>query len=154
MKIIEADGKRIKLQLWDTVGQERFRTLTKAYYRHMMGILLCYAINNRESFEKVGYWMEEIRKNASSDVCILLVGNKSDLAGERVVSIDEGRQLAESLGIKFIETSAKEDVNVDEAYLTIAKDINKVFGERKIEEQRLLSKENNSQEKTVCFKCY
>jgi len=154
MKIIEADGKRIKLQLWDTVGQERFRTLTKAYYRHMMGILLCYAINNRESFEKVGYWMEEIRKNASSDVCIVLVGNKSDLAGERVVSIDEGRQLAESLGIKFIETSAKEDVNVDEAYLTIAKDINKVFGERKIEEQRLLSKENNSQEKTVCFKCY
>ena len=153
MKIIEADGRKVKLQLWDTAGSERFRSITHAYYRHVVGIVLCYAINDRESFERIGYWMEEIRSGAKNEVCVVLVGNKSDLVDERVVSIDEGRQLAESFGIKFIETSAKEGVNIDELVSMLTKDINKVFGDKLIEKQTLSSKGNSSQDKTQCFKC-
>jgi len=153
VKTIEADGKKVKLQVWDTAGQERFRTLTRSYYRGAHGIILCYAINNRESFEKIEFWMEEIRQYASKDICIVLVGNKCDLPDKRVVSIEEGRQKAEALGMKFFETSAKEDINIEEVYSTVTRDINKVFGNELSEIQRLRSQENNSQGKTECFKC-
>jgi len=153
IKIIEADDKRVKLQVWDTAGQERFRTLHRGYYRNTHGIILCYAINNRESFEQIEFWMEEIRQYASKDVCIALVGNKCDLPDERVVSTEEGRQKAEALGIKFFETSAKEDINIEEAYSSVTRDINKVFRNELSEIQRLRDQENNSQGKTECFKC-
>ncbi len=155
MKTIDVDGKRIKLQIWDTAGQERFMAISRAYYRGTMGVLLCYAINDRESFEKIEFWMEEVKKNANEkDVCMILVGMKSDLSNERVVSIDEGRQKAELLGIKFFETSAKNYVNLNEVFLALARDVSEALNKKKsygIALIQINSGENNSIGN--CFKC-
>jgi len=161
VRTIEVDGKRAKLQIWDTAGQERFRAISRTYYKcaagSVMGILLCYSINNRESFEKVGHWMEEVKKHANEKAsCIVLVGMKSDLTDERVVSIDEGRQLAESYGIKFFETSSKENSNIDEMFMTLARDINKKRNDIQLDSlagTQLHSRENNPRIQINCFKC-
>jgi len=122
MKTIEVDGKKVKVQIWDTAGQERFKTITQTYYKGAMGIILSYAVNDRESFQNIENWMKQIRQHASDDVCKILVGNKSDMP-DRVVDTEEGRRLADSYGIKFFETSAKEDLNVNDAFHTIAREI-------------------------------
>lgn len=87
---VEHEGKIIKLQIWDTAGQERFRTITCSYYRGAHGIIIVYDVTDRESFESVKYWMEEIDRYANESVISLLVGNKTDREEDRVISIEEG----------------------------------------------------------------
>jgi len=123
IRTIELDGKRIKLQIWDTAGQERFRTITTAYYRGAMGILLVYDITNRLSFDDIQGWHNNIEQHASDGVNKILVGNKSDWTDKRAVSKEEGQELADRLGLKFIETSAKENKGVEEGFFTLARDI-------------------------------
>jgi len=144
------------MQIWDTAGQERYRAISRAYYKGTMEILLCYAIDDQGSFERIGYWMEEIRKYASDDVCIVLMGTKSDLPDERVVSIDEGRQLADSFGIKFFETSAKENLNIDEVFLELTRDISKILSKKKVDAEastQIKGRENDSRSGVSCSKC-
>lgn len=107
----------------DTAGQERFRTITTAYYRGAMGIMLVYDVNNERSFENIKNWIRNIEENASADVEKMLLGNKCDLADRRQVSKERGEQLAIEYGIKFMETSAKASINVEEAFYTLARDI-------------------------------
>ena len=133
IKTIEVDEKKVKLQVWDTAGQERFGKLSQSYYRGAHGFILCYVINNRKSFEKVEFWMEEIRKYGKEDACVILVGLKSDLSDERVVSFDEGKDKAETLGIKFFEMSAKKNLNIDETFLEITKEMSEVLSKKKNE---------------------
>ncbi|KAJ3366646.1 GTP-binding protein [Allomyces javanicus] len=118
-------GKRIKLQIWDTAGQERFRTITTAYYRGAMGILLAYDVTDERSFNNVRNWVRNIEQNATQGVDLILVGNKCDMTDKKVISKEQGQELAEELGIKFLETSAKANLNVDEAFFTLARDIKK-----------------------------
>lgn len=118
-KTVKVDGKTIKLQIWDTAGQGRFRTITSSYYRGADGIILVYDITHRESFDHVSDWLEEITKHASEACCKLIVGNKSDAPG-RAVTTDEARVKADELHIPFLETSAKASTNVEEAFLTMA----------------------------------
>lgn len=117
------DGKTIKLQIWDTAGQERFRTITSSYYRGAHGIIIVYDVTDQESFNNVKSWLQEIDRFASEHVCKLLVGNKNDLTSKKVVDTATAKEFADSLGIKFLETSAKTSENVEAAFLAMAAEI-------------------------------
>jgi len=123
IKTIELDGKRIKLQIWDTAGQERFRTITTAYYRGAMGILLVYDITDDQSFLNIRNWIRNIEQHAAEHVNKILIGNKCDIEKSRGVTTERGQLLADEYEIKFFETSAKNDINVKEAFTSIAQDI-------------------------------
>ncbi|CAG5957993.1 ras-related protein Rab-8B [Menidia menidia] len=123
IRTIELDGKRVKLQIWDTAGQERFRTITTAYYRGAMGIMLVYDICNEKSFDNIKNWIRNIEEHASSDVEKMILGNKCDMSDRRQVSKDRGEKLAIDYGVKFLETSAKSGLNVEEAFYTMGRDI-------------------------------
>ncbi|XP_044065194.1 ras-related protein Rab-13 isoform X1 [Siniperca chuatsi] len=132
VKTIEVDGKKVKLQVWDTAGQERFKTITTAYYRGAMGIILVYDITDEKSFENIQNWMKSIKElfirqedlmNASAGVSRMLLGNKCDIEAKRKVSKETGEKLAKDHGIRFFETSAKSSINVEESFLSLARDI-------------------------------
>lgn len=123
IRTVELDGKTIKLQIWDTAGQERFRTITSSYYRGAHGIIVVYDVTDAESFNNVKQWLHEIDRYASENVNKLLVGNKSDLTSKRAVTFDQGKEFADSLGIEFLETSAKNSTNVEKAFMTMAAQI-------------------------------
>ncbi|EAZ40784.1 hypothetical protein OsJ_25262 [Oryza sativa Japonica Group] len=117
------DGKEIKAQIWDTAGQERFRAVTSAYYRGAVGALLVYDISRRQTFDSVGRWLNELHTHSDMNVVTILVGNKTDLKHAREVSTAEGKALAESQGLFFMETSALDSSNVAEAFQTVVKEI-------------------------------
>eukprot|EP00411_Alexandrium_monilatum_P014757 CAMPEP_0175256148 /NCGR_PEP_ID=MMETSP0093-20121207/38062_1 /TAXON_ID=311494 /ORGANISM="Alexandrium monilatum, Strain CCMP3105" /LENGTH=258 /DNA_ID=CAMNT_0016550501 /DNA_START=72 /DNA_END=846 /DNA_ORIENTATION=- len=123
IRTFEQDGKTVKLQIWDTAGQERFRTITSSYYRGAHGIIIVYDVTDKASFNNVHSWISEINKYAADGVNKLLVGNKCDRASAKVVGYDEAKELADSLGIQFMETSAKAGKNVEEAFHMMAREI-------------------------------
>eukprot|EP00252_Welwitschia_mirabilis_P001868 TRINITY_DN1183_c0_g1_i1.p1 TRINITY_DN1183_c0_g1~~TRINITY_DN1183_c0_g1_i1.p1 ORF type:complete len:200 (+),score=32.50 TRINITY_DN1183_c0_g1_i1:129-728(+) len=125
IRTIELDGKAIKLQIWDTAGQERFRTITSSYYRGAHGIIVVYDVTDMESYNNVKQWLSEIDKYGNENVCKLLVGNKSDLSDNRVVAQQVAKSFADEVGIPFIETSAKDASNVEEAFLIMAGEVKK-----------------------------
>ena len=112
IRTVELEGKTVKLQIWDTAGQERFRTITSSYYRGAHGII----------------WLNEIDRYANDSVCKLLVGNKSDLVDNKVVDSLTAKAFADELGIPFLETSAKDSINVEQAFLTMTAEIKKKMG--------------------------
>uniref|UniRef100_A0A672ZRY3 Ras-related protein ORAB-1-like n=1 Tax=Sphaeramia orbicularis TaxID=375764 RepID=A0A672ZRY3_9TELE len=128
IRTIELDGKTIKLQIWDTAGQERFRTITSSYYRGAHGIIVVYDVTDQESFNNVKQWLQEIDRYASENVNKLLVGNKCDLTTKKVVDYTTAKEFADSLGIPFLETSAKNATNVEQAFMTMAAEIKKRMG--------------------------
>ena len=112
----ERQNKVVKLQLWDTAGQERFRTITHSYYRGAHSIMMVFDITNRESFDNVAVWMNDVKKFANQTAPMLLVGNKADCEQHREVPQAEAEALALSLGCKYMETSARDDKAVDAAF--------------------------------------
>uniref|UniRef100_A0A1I8EB03 Rab family protein 10 n=1 Tax=Wuchereria bancrofti TaxID=6293 RepID=A0A1I8EB03_WUCBA len=125
IKTIELKGKKIKLQicLKDTAGQERFHTITTSYYRGAMGIMLVYDITNAKSFDNIAKWLRNIDEHASEDVEKMLLGNKCDMAERRVVSRERGEKIANDHGIRFLETSAKANIQIDKAFYDLAEAI-------------------------------
>eukprot|EP01041_Mallomonas_annulata_P008520 gene8520-17570_t len=123
IKNIQLEGKRIKLQIWDTAGQERFRTITTSYFRGAQGILLVYDVTDRQTFMSIRNWVAQIQVHADVNVNKILIGNKCDMSEQRSVSYEEGESLAKEYNIHFFETSAKQDINVEKAFLTIATDV-------------------------------
>ncbi|CAI0383969.1 unnamed protein product [Linum tenue] len=115
----------LKFSQWDTAGQERFRTITSSYYRGAHGIIIVYDVTDEESFNNVKQWLSEIDRYASENVNKLLVGNKSDLTANRVVSYETAKAFADEIGIPFMETSAKSSTNVEEAFMAMSADIKK-----------------------------
>jgi len=121
-RLINIDSKPIKLQIWDTAGQESFRSITRSYYRGAAGALLVYDITRRDTFNHLTRWLEEVRQNANPHMTIMLIGNKCDLE-RREVTVDEGAQFARQHGLIFLETSAKTAENVEEAFMATARKI-------------------------------
>lgn len=120
---LEVDGKKVKLQLWDTAGEERFRQngLTNSYYRGAHGALVVFSLTSRKSFESVkNLWLEEFYHKSGSDTITVLVGNKCDLEDKREVDEADIREFAELNSMCWLETSAKDCTNVREAFETMA----------------------------------
>jgi len=121
--MVTIDNKQIKLQIWDTAGQESFRSITRSYYRGAAGALLVYDITRRDTFKHLSVWLEEARQHSQSNMVIMLIGNKNDLEHRRAVSFEEGKAFADANGLIFMETSAKTAFNVEQAFINTAEKI-------------------------------
>ena len=119
--IINVNDIPVKLQIWDTSGSERFKSVTRGYYRGAAGGLLVYDISRRSTFSKIGTWLADARTNTNPHTAFILIGNKSDLEEEREVSYEEAKDFATENNLEFIECSAKNGLNVEEAFLSTAK---------------------------------
>lgn len=122
-RTVELDGKIIKLQIWDTNGQERFRTMNHAYYKDAHGILVVFDMTDEQSFNNTKQWLTEIERYAPKNVSKIFVGAKSDLVQERQVSIETAQAFADELGIPYIITSSKNGTLVDQAFLTLSRKV-------------------------------
>jgi small GTP-binding protein len=112
----------------ETAGQERFQTITTSYYRGAHGLILVFDVTSRTSFDNTAKWLDDVERHAAGNIVRLLVGNKCDLENRREIEYSEGKALAEKLGLQYIETSAKEDTNVDKAFMTLSQQIMKLRG--------------------------
>ncbi|KAJ7975222.1 Ras-related protein like [Quillaja saponaria] len=132
---IKVGDKLIKAQIWDTAGQERFRAITSSYYRGALGALLVYDITRRSTYENIRNWLRELREFGNEDVVVVLVGNKSDLGSlnSRQVNEEEGKAFAETEGLCFMETSALQNLNVEEAFLHMITKIHHVTTQKSLE---------------------
>lgn len=122
-RMVNLDDKLVKLQIWDTAGQESFRSITRSYYRGSAGALLVYDITRRDTFQHLSRWLEEARQHAQDNMVIMLIGNKNDLEHRRTVSKEEGMEFAKNNGLIFMETSAKTAYNVETAFINTTAEI-------------------------------
>ena len=124
-KNIQINNKIFRIQIWDTAGQENFRSITRAYYKNSVCALVVYDISSRDSFNNVSTWVEDCKNQSPKTIFMALVGNKSDLEDKRAVSYEEGKDFADKNEMMFFETSAKTGVNVDEIFSQTANEIGK-----------------------------
>lgn len=129
-KSIMVESKKIRAQIWDTAGEERYRAITSAYYRGAVGALLVYDISKHSTFENVERWLKELRDHANMQIVIMLVGNKSDLRHLRTVSTEEAMAFAEANDLAFIETSALDSTGVETAFHKILTEIYRLFSRK------------------------
>ncbi|KAI4333614.1 hypothetical protein L6164_018398 [Bauhinia variegata] len=130
---IKVDDKIIKAQIWDTAGQERYRAITSAYYRGAVGALLVYDVTRHVTFENIERWLKELRDHTDSNIVIMLVGNKADLRHLRAVSTEDAKSFAEKEKTFFMETSALESINVENAFTEVLTEIYHVVSRKALE---------------------
>ncbi|GJW26248.1 Ras-related protein Rab11D [Tanacetum coccineum] len=130
---LDVDNKVIKAQIWDTAGQERYRAITSAYYRGAVGALLVYDVTRRATFENIERWLKELRDHTDPNIVVMLIGNKSDLRHLLAVSTEEGKTLAEAESLYFMETSALEATNVENAFSEVITQIYKIVSKKAVE---------------------
>lgn len=121
--IVDINNELVKLQIWDTAGQERFRSVTRGYYRGAAGALLVYDVTRRATFSHIGSWLADARSNTNPHTVMILIGNKSDLNDNREVSYEEAAKFAEENNLLFLECSAKDGNNVQQAFMNTARKI-------------------------------
>ena len=115
------DGKKVKIQIWDTAGQDRFRSITRNYYKGANGIVLIFDVTNKKSYENVKNWVKQIKEEVSSRVTIILVANKIDDVNHRIVTKEDGEKIANECGLMFFECSAKTGENIEHAFNELVK---------------------------------
>ncbi|XP_014253622.1 ras-related protein Rab-35 [Cimex lectularius] len=130
IRTIDLEGEKVKLQIWDTAGQERFRTITSTYYRGTHGVIVVYDVTSGSSFANVKRWLLEIEQNCEV-VNRILVGNKNDTPDQKVVLTEDAQRFADQMNIQLFETSAKENLNVEEMFMAITKQVLRTKKERK-----------------------
>ncbi|XP_074286145.1 ras-related protein YPT3-like [Silene latifolia] len=130
---LTVDSKVIKAQIWDTAGQERYRAITSAYYRGAVGALLVYDVTRKVTFENTARWLRELREHTDPNIVVMLIGNKSDLRHLMAVSTEEGKAFAEQEGLFFMETSALEATNVDQAFSEVLTQIHHIVSKKAVE---------------------
>jgi small GTP-binding protein len=116
IKMVQVDGQDVKIQIWDTAGQEIFRSITRSYYRDSVCAMIVYDITDESSFSKVEDWIRDVRNLAPPDCVLTLIGNKVDLEDQRKIATEQGRDLADRHGLLFFETSAASGTNVAAAF--------------------------------------
>ena len=118
-RTIELDGAQIKLEIWDTAGYSRYRTITSAFYRGATGIIVTYNATEEESYASVPYWTDHVKETARSDVKLMLVGTHGDCTDEKTVYHDAAQDFARKTSIPFLEVSSKDGTNVELAFMTL-----------------------------------
>ena len=151
-KQLNINGKKINVEIWDTAGQERFRNIAKTYFQSSDGFLLVYDITSKDSFNKLNDWYDQIKLNAPENSKCIIAGNKSDLEEKRQVKKEEGEQFASDHNLKFYETSAKDDKNINIVFELLSNEI--VNDEKTIKRNKrssqVLKKKNAKVEKKNC----
>ena len=130
-KNIEMNNNIYRIQIWDTAGQENFRSIARAYYKNCVCACIVYDIANRPSFESIQSWIDDCTKQSSKSVLLVLIGNKNDLEDKREVKYEEGEKFAKSHNMIFLETSAKTGNNVNDIFLKSVRQINQNIIDKK-----------------------
>lgn len=164
-KNIQIEEQIFRMQIWDTAGQENFRSITRSFYKNSACVIIVYDITSRETFTNVKTWIKDCMQTCSKNVFMVLVGNKVDDETSRQVSTNEGETFAKEHGMTFFESSAKTGKNVEEIFKTSAKEIAKRLknGEYDLEEdetgikrnidKNIILKANNTYQTKFCFFC-
>ena len=158
IKDVEIGNNTFRIQIWDTAGQENFKSITRSYFKNSICAIICYDITSKDSFDNVSSWIEDCKSQCYKSVHMVLVGNKTDLNERRVVSTDEGKEFADKLGISFYETSAKTGENVEKVFQDSLNEISKQIEQGKydfedecgISKGTKINKENKKKKKKCC----
>ena len=162
-KNFKIENNIVKVQIWDTAGQERYRSITNAYYKGAKGALLVYDITNKKSFDNLDRWISDLKTNGDEKISIVLLGNKSDLESQRVISTEEGKNKAELFKFAFMETSALNGSNIEKSFDELIKEVYKdnhelfekqakvEMKDKGIDLEQGKSGENKDNEKKWCF---
>ena len=151
IKTINYKKKVIKLQIWDTAGQERFRAITKTYYKGSQGIIFMYDVTDKNSLINLRNWIKQFEANADPSIRKVLVGNKCDMP-DRVITIEEGKKMAEEYNMGFFETSVKTNQNINEVFYYLVNEILIIIEEMKEKEGTKLTKGDTRNHKAGCHK--
>ena len=151
IKTINYKNKLIKLQIWDTAGQERFRAITKTYYKGSQGIIFMYDVTDKNSLINLRNWIKQFEANADPSIRKVLVGNKCDMP-DRVITIEEGKKMAEEYNMGFFETSVKTNQNINEVFYYLVNEILIIIEEMKEKEGTKLTKGDTRNHKAGCHK--
>ena len=160
-KLFNHQGHKIKAQIWDTAGQEKYKAITGAYYKGSKGAFVVYDITRKDTFESVEKWVNDLKVTGDPRITVLLIGNKSDLEDRREVSKEQGEEKAKSQGCAFMETSALSGNNIEKAFETMVKEIYEKFSNdtsgddqldsgEKGEDIKLDNKDGQNKEKKKC----
>ena len=148
------NNRKIRIQIWDTAGEDRFRAITKNYYKGAHGIILIYDVTDQQSFQHIKDWVDKIKEESNEGVIIYLVGNKIDLIDKRIITNADGNKLAEEIKIKYYETSAKDSTGVKEVFENLVKDMDNLYSEQHKEENETIqiNKKDKKKKKLACCK--
>ena len=147
------DDRKVKIQIWDTAGEDRFRSITRNYYKGAKGILLIFDVTDKETFTHVRDWIERIHEESPEGITICLVGNKIDMNESRVISNEEGKKIADEFKIPYFETSAKSNIGVEEVFTYLVKEVDTIYMNEHKEEvgrKTVLNQKTKNKKKKCC----
>ena len=151
-KINLKDNRKIKVQIWDTAGEDRFRAITKNYYKGANGILLIYDVTDQQSFEHVRDWIDKIKEESSEEIIIYLVANKIDQNNKRIITNADGNKIAEEYNIKYFETSAKCSTGVNEVFGSLVEEMDDYYLNHHKEEMKIIHLNKKDKKLKNCCK--